>query len=44
MRSKFAFSNLLKARLREVIPEKQAALKEIKKKYGDKEIGKVTVD
>ncbi|KAM3139549.1 hypothetical protein pb186bvf_008385 [Paramecium bursaria] len=44
MRSKFAFSSLLKARLREVIPEKQAALKEIKKKYGDKEIGRVTVD
>lgn len=39
-----AFSALLKRRLQEVIPERQSHLKDIKKKYGDKEIGTVTVD
>lgn len=42
--AKFHNHNLLKQRLREVIPEKQALLKEIRKKYGNKEICKVTVD
>lgn len=35
---------MLKKRMSEVIPEKQALLREVKKKYGDKEIGTVTVD
>lgn len=39
-----AFSGLLKRRLAEVVPERQQLLKDIKKKYGDKNIGEVTVD
>eukprot|EP01017_Pseudomicrothorax_dubius_P017503 TRINITY_DN1970_c0_g1_i1.p1 TRINITY_DN1970_c0_g1~~TRINITY_DN1970_c0_g1_i1.p1 ORF type:complete len:452 (+),score=100.14 TRINITY_DN1970_c0_g1_i1:38-1393(+) len=36
--------SLLRAKLNELIPKKQAELKEIKAKYGDVEIGKITVD
>jgi len=34
----------LKAKMQEVVPKKQAELKELRTKYGNKEIGKITVD
>ncbi|CAK90723.1 unnamed protein product (macronuclear) [Paramecium tetraurelia] len=43
-KSIFHSSNLLKERLREIIPIKQALLRDIRKQYGQKEICKVTVD
>lgn len=39
-----AFSTLLKAKIQEVIPQKQAELKEIKEKYAKEQIGTITVD
>lgn len=41
---RYSFSSLLKQRLKEIVPEKQALLKEVKQKYGAKEIGRYTVD
>ena len=35
---------LLKQRMRELVPVKQALLRDVRKRYGSKEICKVTVD
>jgi citrate synthase len=35
---------LLKKRMREIVPIKQSLLKDVRKRYGNKEICKVTVD
>jgi hypothetical protein len=39
----FAFAGLLKQRLADLIPQKQAQLAEIKKKYGNEVLGQITV-
>ncbi|RKP13636.1 citrate synthase [Piptocephalis cylindrospora] len=39
-----ASTQSLKERLTELVPEKQAEVKEVKKAYGDKPLGQVTVD
>jgi len=41
---KFGFASDLKAAFAAKIPEKQAALKEIKAKYGSSKLGEITVD
>jgi len=39
-----AFSSLLKSKIQEIIPQKQAELKEVKEKYSKAQIGTITVD
>jgi citrate synthase len=40
----FGFHSALKERLQEIVPKKQQELKDIKKKYGNEQIGTITVD